>query len=117
MTVDWKQVLASREAARWLVDISNGIPDAVKQILASDEPPTFSDLVSLPQVQTVEAGVYARLTMDAGFHPGAKTNLVYIGMASSRAGGLLRRVHQHITGPNSRLGKLIDQELLEQEGT
>ena len=96
MTPTWRDALSEKSSERWLSTISEGIPEDVKRILGSLQPPTYDELERLSSVDSIDAGVYARLITSRYELQTANDRYLYIGSASKYGSGLNGRVSVHI---------------------
>ena len=96
MTPTWREALSKKSAEQWLSSISDGIPEDIKGILAGLQPPTYEDFESLPSADSIDAGVYIRLTKSRYEFQRASERYTYVGSASKYGSGLNGRVSQHM---------------------
>ena len=95
MTPTWREALLEKSSERWLSTISDGIPENIKRILGSLQPPTYDELECLSSVDSTDAGVYARLITSRYELQTANDRYLYVGSASKYGSGLNGRVLQH----------------------
>jgi hypothetical protein len=91
----WTEALEEKQFKEWLSRISTGIPDGVKKVLGGLRPPTWEEILSLPLIDTNDAGVYARLATSRHGSQMASDRYLYVGSASRYGGGLNSRIAEH----------------------
>ncbi|KAK6536203.1 hypothetical protein TWF281_000446 [Arthrobotrys megalospora] len=118
MTALWRAALEQRPFEEWAQLIATGIPEQVQQILGGIDPPTFEKLTDLPQVDTTDAGVYARLMRTKDRPQLPCDRYLYVGSAAKYNFGLNDRVRRHIVGDHGiyRISTAIKKRRLEEPG-
>lgn len=110
MTPTWREALSKKPAEKWLSLISHGIPEGVKRILGGLQPPTYKELNSLPLVDSIDAGVYARL-VKSRYELQMGDRYLYVGSASRYGRGLNGRVSEHIEKRKRHLESRLQRDI------